>query len=127
MSNIFVMKGKNKTMEKQSGTAAFTHNGTNYENAFRLKVGGTAKFGQYRYVSFDVEGACSITIAVQSSSKTDARVLNLFDASGNVVGTYEAGTSVTVSTIDVEKAGTFSVGSASSGIYIFTIIIEYFD
>ena len=124
---LTIVASSDKTMEKQSGTAAFTHNGTNYENAFRLKVGGTAKFGQYRYVSFDVEGACSITIAVQSSSKTDARVLNLFDASGNVVGTYEAGTSVTVSTLDVEKAGTFSVGSAGSGMYIFTIIIEYFD
>ena len=115
-----------KAMDKQSGSATFTHNGTTYENSFRLKVGGSAKFGQYRYVSFDVEGACSITVAVQSSG-SDARTLNLFDASGNIVGTYEAGTSLTVSTIDVEKAGTFSVGSAGSGMYIFTIIIEYFD
>ena len=115
-----------KAMDKKSKATTFTYNGITYENAYGLSVGGSAKFGQYRYVSFDVEGACSITIAVQSSGSS-ARTLNLYDASGNVIGTYEAGTSVTVSTIDVEKAGTFSVGSAGSGMYIFTIIIEYFD
>ena len=115
-----------KAMDKKSKTTTFTYNGITYENTYGLSVGGSAKFGQSRYVSFDVEGACSITIAVQSSGSS-ARTLNLYDASGNVIGTYEAGTSVTVSTIDVEKAGTFSVGSAGSGMYIFTIIIEYFD
>ena len=115
-----------KAMDKKSKATTFTYNGITYENAYGLSVGGSAKFGQYRYVSFDVEGACSITIAVQSSGSS-VRTLNLYDASGNVVGTYEAGTSLTVSTIDVEKAGTFSVGSAGSGMYIFTIIIEYFD
>ncbi|MBR2985301.1 MAG: hypothetical protein IKC58_01720, partial [Clostridia bacterium] len=115
-----------KAMDKKSKATTFTYNGTTYENTYGLSVGGSAKFGQSRYVSFDVEGACSITIAVQSSGSS-ARTLNLYDASGNVIGTYEAGTSLTVSTIDVEKAGTFSVGSAGSGMYIFTIIIEYFD
>ena len=115
-----------KAMDKKSKATTFTYNGITYENAYGLSVGGSAKFGQSRYVSFDVEGACSITIAVQSSGSS-VRTLNLYDASGNVIGTYEAGTSVTVSTIDVEKAGTFSVGSAGSGMYIFTIIIEYFD
>ena len=115
-----------KAMDKKSKATTFTYNGITYENAYGLSVGGSAKFGQYRYVSFDVEGACSITIAVQSSGSS-ARTLNLYDASGNVIGTYEAGTSLTVSTIDVDKAGTFSVGSAGSGMYIFTIIIEYFD
>lgn len=116
-----------KTMEKQSGSATFTYNGTTYENEYRLKVGGTAKFGQYRYVSFTVDGPCSVTIAVQSSSKETARTLSMVDASGTTVGSYEAGTSVTVSTIELTEAGTYSVGSASSGIYIYQIIVEYFD
>ena len=122
-----IVATSDKTMEKQEGAATFTYNGTTYELGYRLKVGGSAKFGQYRYVSFTVDGPCSITIAVQSSSKTDARTLAMVNASSANVGNFEAGTSVTVTTIQVDAAGTYSVGSAGSGIYIYSIIIEYFE
>ena len=122
-----IVATSDKAMEKQAGTVTYTYNGTTYEHEYRLKVGGTAKFGQSRYVSFTVDGPCSITIAVQSSSKTDARTLAMVNASSANVGNFEAGTSVTVTTIEVDAAGTYSVGSAGSGIYIYSIIIEYFE
>ena len=114
-------------MEKKSKSAAFTYNGTSYELKNGLSVGGSAKFGQSRYVSFTVDGPCSITIAVQSSSSSAVRTLNLVNSSNSVIGSYEAGTSVTVGTVELDKAGTYSVGSAGSGMYIFIIIIEYFE
>ena len=115
-----------KAMDKKSKSASFVYNGTTYENEYGLSVGGSAKFGQSRYVSFEVDGPCSITIAVQSSGSS-VRTLNLVDSSNSVIGSYEAGTSLTVGTVEVEEAGTYSVGSAGSGMYIFMIIIEYFE
>ena len=115
-----------KSMAKQADArGTFTYNGTTYEQEYRLKVGGTAKFGQYRYISFTIDSPCSITIAVRSASATEVRTLVMVDASGTTVGTFEAGTSVTVSTIEVTSAGTYSVGSAGSGLYIYCIIISY--
>ena len=114
-------------MEKKSKQAAFTYAGVNYQLSNGLSVGGSAKFGQYRYVTFEVDGPCRITVAVQSSSKTDTRMLSLVNASGSLIGSYEAGISATVSSLDVTEAGTYSLGSSGSGMYVFIIIIEYFD
>ena len=116
-----------KAMDKKSKSAAFKYNGKTYENSYGLSVGGKASFGSNRYVSFSVEGPCSITIAVQSSSTSEVRTLSLVDSAKNLIGSYEAGTSVGVSSVDVAEAGTYMVGSAGSGIYIFMIIIEYFE
>ena len=100
--------------------------GEKYETTYGLSMGGSAKFGTSRYISFTVEGPCTVTIAVQSSGSS-ARTLSLVNSSNSVIGSYEAGTSVTVSSIDIEEAGTYSVGSAGSGMYIYMIIIEYFE
>ena len=115
-----------KAMDKKSKKATFSYAGETYTTTYGLSMGGSAKFGTSRYVSFTVDGSCTVTIAVQSSG-TDARTLSLVDSSNKVIGSYEAGTSVTVSSIDIEAAGTYSVGSAGSGMYIYVIIIEYFE
>ncbi len=115
-----------KPMDKKAKVVTFSYSGETYTTAYGLSMGGSAKFGSNRYVSFEVEGPCTVTIAVQSSGSS-ARVLNLVNSSNTVVGSYEAGTSVTVSSIDIEAAGTYSVGSAGSGMYIYMIIIEYFE
>lgn len=115
-----------KAMDKKSKKATFSYAGETYTTAYGLSMGGSAKFGTSRYVSFTVDGPCTVTIAVQSSG-TDARTLSLVDSSNTVIGSYEAGTSVTVSSINIEAAGTYSVGSAGSGMYIYVIIIEYFE
>ena len=115
-----------KAMDKKAKKATFAYAGESYTTTYGLSMGGSAKFGTSRYVSFTVDGPCTVTIAVQSSG-TDARTLSLVDSSNTVIGSYEAGTSVTVSSIDIEAAGTYSVGSAGSGMYIYMIIIEYFE
>lgn len=125
--NGFTLVGTSeKFMEKKGKKVTFTYADVSYSMTYGLSVGGSAKFGTYRYVSFQVEGACTVTIAVQSSGSA-VRTLNMVDASGKVVGSFEAGTSVTLTSVDVSEAGTYSVGSAGSGMYIFVIVIEYFE
>ena len=127
VENGFTIVGTaDKKMDKKSAKVTFTYASETYTTTYGLSVGGSAKFGSYRYVSFNVEGPCTVTIAVKSSG-TDARVLNIVNSGNAVVGSYEAGTSVTVSSVDITEAGTYSVGSAGSGMYIFAIIIEYFE
>ena len=89
-------------------------------------MGGKATFGSNRYISFTVDGPCTVTVAVRSSG-SDVRTLALVDSAKQTVGSFEAPTSVLVSSLDIEKAGTYSVGSAGSGMYIYMIIIEYFE
>ena len=115
-----------KAMTKSKKTAAYLYNGTTYEHSYGLSVGGKATFGSNRYVSFAVDGPCSVTIAVQSSGSS-VRTLSIVNASGTAVGSYEAGTEVTVSTVELSEGGIYSVGSTGSGMYIFSIIIEYFE
>ena len=115
-----------KKMDKKSKVATFSYAGETYTTKYGLSMGGSAKFGTSRYVSFAVDGPCTVTIAVQSSG-SDARTLSLVNSSNSVIGSYEAGVSVTVSSINIDAAGTYSVGSAGSGMYIYYIIIEYFE
>lgn len=115
-----------KAMAKKGKKVTFTYAGETYSTTYGLSLGGSAKFGTSRYVSFTVDGPCTVTIATQSSG-SDARTLKLVDSSNTQIGSYEAGTSVTVSSIYIESAGTYSVGSAGSGIYIYYIFIEYFE
>lgn len=127
VENGFTLVGTtDKSMSKKSKSATFTYAGETYTTAYGLSLGGSAKFGTSRYISFTVDGPCTVTVAVQSSG-TDARTLSLVNSSNSVIGSYEAGVNVTVSSIDIESAGTYSVGSAGSGMYIFVIIIEYFE
>lgn len=115
-----------KKMDKKSKVVRFSYDGENYTTAYGLSMGGSAKFGTSRYISFTVDGPCSVTIAVQSSG-TDTRTLNMVNSAGQNVGSFEAPSAVMVSTVDVDAAGTYSVGSAGSGMYIYMIIIEYFE
>ena len=126
--NGFTLVGtSDKKMDRKSAVVTFSHGDTNYTTTYGLSVGGKATFGKNRYITFTTEGACTVTIAVQSSSKTDTRTLTMVDATGATVGNFEAGTSVTLTSVDISEAGTYSVGSAGSGMYIFVIIIEYFE
>ena len=115
-----------KKMDKKTKVVSFSYNGENYTTAYGLSLGGSAKFGTSRYISFTVDGPCSVTIAVQSSG-SDTRTLNMVNSAGQSVGSIEAPASVNVATIEVDAAGTYSIGSAGSGMYVFMIIIEYFE
>ena len=115
-----------KAMDKKSSKVNFTYGTVSYENTYGLSVGGKATFGSNRYISFTVDGPCTVTVAVRSSG-SDVRTLTLVDSAKQTIGSFEAPTSVLVSSLDIEKAGTYSVGSAGSGMYIYMIIIEYFE
>ena len=115
-----------KKMDKKSSKVNFTYGDTTYSMTYGLSVGGKASFGSNRYVSFTVEGPCTVTVAVRSSG-SDTRTLTMVDFSKTTVGSFEAPSAVSVSSVQIDEAGTYSVGSAGSGMYIYMIIIEYFE
>lgn len=115
-----------KKMDKKSSKVNFIYGGENYSLNYGLSVGGKASFGSNRYVSFTVDGPCTITVAVRSSG-SDTRTLTLVNEAKQTIGSFEAPSAVAVSSINIDTAGTYSVGSAGSGMYIYMIIIEYFE
>lgn len=115
-----------KKMDKKSSKVNFTYGDTTYSLTYGLSVGGKASFGSNRYVSFTVDGPCTVTVAVRSSG-SDTRTLTMVNESKATVGSFEAPSAVAVSSVDIDEAGTYSVGSAGSGMYIYMIIIEYFE
>ena len=115
-----------KKMDKKSSKVNFTYGDTTYSMTYGLSVGGKASFGSTRYISFTVEGPCTVTVAVRSSG-SDTRTLTMVDSSKTTVGSFEAPSAVSVSSVQIDEAGSYSVGSAGSGMYIYMIIIEYFE
>ena len=121
-----IVGASGKAVEQKAKKVTFTYGDETYTTTYGLSMGGKATFGSNRYISFTVDGPCTVTIAVQSSG-TDTRTLTMVNSAGQTVGSYEAPGSVAVSSLDITEAGTYSVGSAGSGMYIFAIIIEYFE
>ena len=121
-----IVGASGKAVEQKSKKVNFTYGDETYSMTYGLSMGGKATFGSNRYISFTVDGPCSITIAVQSSG-ADSRTLTMVNSAGATVGSFEAPPSVAVSTVEITEAGTYSVGSAGSGMYVFVIIIEYFE
>ena len=125
--NYTIFASSSKNIEIKASKSSATYNDVVYESSQLVKLGGAASFGSGRYISFDVKGACKITVMAKSSSKTDERIINVTDSSKNVVGSIPAPISATFSSIEVSEAGTYSLGSTSGGVYICYIIIEYFE
>ena len=115
-----------KAMSKKSKVVTFSYANESYTTTHGLSLGGKAAFGSNRYVSFTVEGPCTVTVAAQSSGSSD-RVLSIVDSANAQVGSFDAPASVSVTSVEIDKAGSYSIGSAGSGIYIYMIIIEYFE
>ncbi len=92
-------------MTKKAKKATYTYAGETYSNDYGLSVGGKASFGKNRYVSFELEGACKITVVAQSSGTSD-RTLSMVDFTNASVGSFAANVGVSVTTIDVDAAGT---------------------
>ena len=79
--------------------------------------------------SIAVEKACSITIVAQSGgSDTRTVQLGLVENGGTtIVATASAEATQTLTTMEVNKGGTYRIGSLGSNISLFYIIIEYYD
>lgn len=118
-----------KEVTVNSSSTKYTYNSEEYTVSQYLSMGGTATFGTGRYISFTTTGKCSITIVAKSSKSSEARVVKMVDstATSTIVDTFDAGTSMSVTTKEIEEAGTYYVGSSSSGVYIYDIIIEYYN
>lgn len=114
-----------KTMEIRNGSASFVYNDSEYSVSKILSLGGSAKFGTNRYVEVEVSGACKLTVVAKSSGSSD-RTLDVRHNNSSV-GTADAKASLSITTIDITNAGTYQIGSTGSGIYIYYIIVEYFN
>lgn len=128
-NGVKVVATSTKSVSYKPTAAVFNHNGESYNVAGALSMGGSAKFGEYRYIEFTTTGKCTITIAAQSSSKTADRLVSMVksSATSTVLKSFDAKASLSLSSFDTEQGDTYQIGSASSGVYIFAIIVEYFD
>ena len=107
----------------------FEHNGQSYgETSQAIYLNGSSGLtgsSPKKYVEFNLEGACRVTIAAESSGD-DTRTVNLVK-DGELAGAFNAESTMTVTTIDVAEGGTYRIGSASKNIAVYYIIIEYFE
>lgn len=114
-----------KTITSKACNTTKTYNGTDYTFTNYLSFGGNY---QKAYVTFEIKGNCTITVIGASTNSSTARVFGFYNASGKSIGQVDAETSLAANSIDIESTGeTIKLGSTSGGVYIYGIIIEYFD
>ncbi|MBE6136798.1 MAG: rhamnogalacturonan acetylesterase [Erysipelotrichaceae bacterium] len=126
---IYSDSATDKEVTVKSSSTKYTYNSEEYTVSQYLSMGGTATYGTGRYISFTTTGKCSVTIVAKSSNNTDNRVVKMVDSTNtkNEVATFEANTAISITTNEIEGVGTYYVGSSSGGVYIYDIIIEYFE
>ncbi len=108
-----------------SGTK-YTYNDNEYTTTKSLSMGGAATFGSSRYIEFTLTKKATVTIVAKSTGSSD-RIVSMVTTAKVEVAKFAANASQSITTHDDIDAGTYQVGSAGSGIYIYAIIIEYFD
>jgi hypothetical protein len=105
--------------------AVNTKEGDIFNNKVNLKGGGSADF---RSIKFSAKKDASIKIYLASSSKTDARVLKLFNAKGDSVAEFTAtpysGEFAALGSAKIPADGEYYLTAASGGIYVYEIIIK---
>lgn len=93
----------------------------------RIKLNGSGAI-DYRSIHFTVKDKAKVTLYLNSSSKTDARVLVLAKADGTVVAELtappDAGTSAGIAKAEISSGGEYVVFSKNSGINIYQIVVE---
>ena len=129
IDDTFTVVGtSDKAVSLKTGAVSFSYSGTTYSVSKYFSMGGSATFGKSRYIEFSTTGACQVTVVAKSSGSSD-RTISMVNstATGTVIGSFAAGASQSITTLNVDAAGTYQIGSAGSGVYIYAIIIEYFD
>jgi len=106
--------------------ASFTYNDVEYSTSKSLAMGGAAQFDSYRYVEFTLTKNATITVVAKSTGSDD-RIVKMVSSSNQDVASFKAGSALSITSQENVEAGTYKLGSAGSGIYIYQIIIEYFD
>lgn len=122
-----IVATSSKSVEVKALDTTFTYNGTSYTTTKYISLGGSASFNTGRYVEFTTTGKARVTVYAKSSGSTD-RILNMVssNSTSTTVASFDAKASATLTSRDVDAAGTYYLGSAGSGIYIYYIIIEYY-
>lgn len=121
-----VVGAEGKAVDIKSGSASFNYDGTQYSVSSLLSMGGSASFNASRYVEFTVTKACRVTVVAKSTGSDD-RTLNLVVAGTTApITAFAANASQSITSSDLD-AGTYRLGSAGSGIYIISIIVEYYS
>lgn len=124
-SGIFVRGSKDLTLNKSTKS---DKDGNTYN--VRLKLGGNVESAA---LELNLQAGATVTVAVRSSSGSSARDIGLFTAmdADTAVGNTQHidpnvdGDIVFVLTFNVEEAGTYYLGSVSSGLGIYAISVSY--
>ena len=123
-----IVGASGKAIDVKATTTKFEVNGENVTTTKVLSMGGSASFGSSRYIEFTTTKACTVTVVAKSTGSDD-RTVNLVSvaATGTVLTTFEANAGVSVTSQDLAEAGTYQIGSSNKGVYIYYILIEYFE
>lgn len=93
----------------------------------RLKLNGSGSV-EFRSVKFTAAAKGTLVVYLNSSSKTDARVLKLVDAAGAVVAELaappDAEGTAGMATAAIPAAGEYFLFSAGSGINLYAVSVE---
>jgi len=96
----------------------------------RIKLGGAGK-PEYRSIKFDADKGETVTVYLNSSSKTDARICMLTDSTGAEIAEITAPASPAAApfkagmgTFKIPADGTYYLMSKASGIYIYMVEAE---
>ena len=123
----FVIHGAQKAIEVTKDDVKV--NGETFTQRFKMAGAALVKGGDpVCLISFPASKGETITVYGLSSSKTEARVINVYDSNKEVIKTLPMGVydkeNVTVATFKVPANGTYSLGSKSSTIYIYYINVS---
>ena len=112
--------------------AAFTYNDVQYAATTKaIRLNGNSKLtgDQTKYIEFAVTGPCTITmVASGGGSTTDVefRYIQMVDENKKAVCEWAFGPEQDVISNEIEKGGTYRIGSKGSNIDLYYIIIEYY-
>jgi hypothetical protein len=121
---VYAKSGKGVTVE-EIDPARMAEDGEVFNMRIKLNGGGAWDF---RSIHFTAPGAAEVVVYLNSSSKTDARVLRAVDAAGTVVSEQPAppdnGTDAGMAKFSVPAAGEYAIFSASSGINVYRVDVK---
>ena len=113
--------------------AAFSYNDVQYSATTKaIRLSGNAKLTSndaYKYIEFGVTGPCTITIVASgggSSVDAEYRYIQMVDESKKAVCEWAFGPEQDIISNEIEKGGTYRIGSKGSNIDVYYIIIEYY-
>ena len=117
--------GANKKLQKyKKSCTAFEFNQQNYEaTTSGILLGGNNDY----YIEFAVTGKCDVTI-VGLSGGSDTRTIKVTNVENSADSyAFDAASGQATVTNTFNNAGTYRLKSGGSNIYLFYIIIEYFE